>query len=290
MISVVIPVYNNELTIVELLVQVFKQLKSNCEKFEVICVDDASTDNSLLLLKNLALEYSNLKIISLQKNSGQHPAIFRGLQKAKGEWIVIMDADGQDNPATLPLFIQHTSTEVDAVFALREKRNSSLVQRLTSFLFYKLWQLLGNERANYKASNFGIYRRNLIEAVIQSGFPPFSLQLIAIKLKAPRTYVIGQHNASKSSSYNLFSRWRLSSKILFLYSFKSLRRLLFAGIIFILIANSILVRYLLNGRHTLKWPWLDTVLISTFMCFGAILLFIFFSAYSNKKSNLKINH
>lgn len=288
MISVIIPVYNNEETIEELLINLVKQLSTFEDNYEIICVDDASVDSSLKLLNQLRKSYSHLKVISLPRNTGQHAAIFKGMQKAIGEWIIMMDADGQDDPKALAKLLEHRSDAYDAVFAKREKRKSSLMQKISSNLFYLLWQLLGNPNASAKVSNFGVYRRSLVDAVLQTGFPPFSMQLIALKLKAPLFYLPVIHIEAQKSSYNFASRWKLATQILYLYSFHSLKRILFAGIILILIANSILVRFLLNGKHSLKWPLIDTLLMSIFISLGGLLLFLFFNTYRIKKDRLRV--
>jgi hypothetical protein len=175
------------------------------------------------------------------------------------------------------------------VFAERKNRKSTFLDKISNLLFYFLWQLLGQKRANPKASNFGIYAKSLIDAILAAKFPPYSMQLIALKLNAPMALVKGEHKASPHSSYSFKKRWQLARSAYFLYAYKSLKRFLFIGVVFILLANSILVRYLLKGHTNLKYPFLDAVLISVFMLKGAFFLFLFSSVYNIKKDNLKID-
>ncbi len=289
MISVVLPVYNNASQLRELITELKTVLLEIATPYEIILVDDASTDHSLEICKQLHKEFNTVKVIALPQNNGQHKAIYKGLQKAKGEWIVIIDADGQDDPHTLKALYESSQNGYDAVLVERKSRKSALLDKITNRLFYFLWQLLGQKRANPKTSNFGIYAKSLIEAILSAKFPPYSMQLIALKLNAPITFIKGEHRASPHSSYSFKKRWQLARSAYFLYAYKSLKRFLLLGVVFILLANSILVRYLLKGHANLKYPFLDAVLISLFMLIGAMFLFLFFSVYNIKKDNLKID-
>lgn len=289
MISVVIPVYNNAAQLRKLITELNLVLSDLNTAFEIILVDDASIDSSLEVCKQLAREYKLIKTIALPHNLGQHKAIFKGLQKTKGDWIVIMDADGQDSPTCIRELFLTATKGTDAVLVIRKKRKAKILDKLSSFLFYFLWQLLGQKKANPLVSNFGIYSKSLIDAVLSTNFPPFSMQLIALKLNAPLKFIQAEQTQFSPSSYNLKKRWKLGINMLFLYAYKSLKRLLLIGVVFILLANSILVRDLMKGVDQLIWPLLDIVLISIFMLIGAMFLFIFFTSYRIKKYQLKVN-
>ncbi len=289
MISVVIPVFNNAAQLPKLIPELHMVFSELNIPFEVILVDDASKDTSLDVCKQLARELKFVKSIALSHNVGQHKAIFKGLQKTKGDKVLIMDADGQDSPAVIHELYQNAINDIDAVLVVRQNRKSKLADRISSFLFYFVWSLLGQKKAKAHASNFGLYSKSLIDAILSTNLPPYSMQLIALKLNAPLKYINAEHRESATSAYNLKKRWELAVKIFYLYAYKSLRRLLLIGIVFILVANSILVRFLLKGYANLKWPMVDAFLISIFMLLGAMFLFLFFSCYRVKKHNLQID-
>ena len=98
MISIVSPVYRAEKILPILVSEIEKVMAKIGESYEIILVDDRSPDNSWEVMQNLAAENQNLKIFRLSRNFGQHPTIMAGLSKAKGDWIVVMDCDMQDQP------------------------------------------------------------------------------------------------------------------------------------------------------------------------------------------------
>src|SRR6476660_8146673 len=100
MISVVVPVYNNGATVDELARRVGAALRP--EPYELIFIDDGSSDDSLGRLKQIAAASPEVKLISLARNFGQHPAISAGFEHARGDAVVLMDADLQDRPADIP--------------------------------------------------------------------------------------------------------------------------------------------------------------------------------------------
>jgi glycosyltransferase involved in cell wall biosynthesis len=289
MISVVIPIQNNSSQLRELISKLKECLLEINIPYEIILVDDASSDNSLGLCKQLQKENNAIKVIALPQINGQHKAIYKGLQKAKGGWVVIMHADGQDDPSLLKKLYESAQNGYHAVLVKKSNARLPLFHRLTRFLFYFVWQILGQKKASAKLTNYGMYNKSLIDAVLSTKFPPFSMQLIALKLNAPTNYITSDTNLKPlNSSISLGNQWKLGMNMLYLYAYKSLRRLLFIGIVFVFLANSILVRYLLKGHSALKWPFLDTLLISFFMLIGAFFLLIFFSSYNIKKRNIYV--
>ena len=175
MISVVIPVFNNESSLQIVVDEIVTALKLYSNNSEIILVDDASHDNSLSLAKSLQKTYPAVKCIALPQNKGQHYAIYKGLKKAKGDWVIVMDADGQDNPSLIPTLVAETQNSLDAILIARQNRKSSVLDLLTNAIFYWLWQMLGNKKANANVSNFGIYKRSIVDAILATKFPPFSL-------------------------------------------------------------------------------------------------------------------
>ena len=97
-ISIISPVYRAERILDKLVCQLSDSLHEMGVTFEIILVDDRSPDNSWEVMKQLSTKFPELKSIRLSRNFGQHPAIMAGLSLAKGEWIVVMDCDLQDQP------------------------------------------------------------------------------------------------------------------------------------------------------------------------------------------------
>jgi len=130
-ISVVIPVYNEEENLEPLAEELFPVLTEIGSAFEVICVDDASTDGSLAVLQKLLAKYSELKIVRHRLNCGESAAEASGFANARGDWIVTMDADQQNDPADIPALLA-AAVKADAVCGVRQKREDDWIKRISS--------------------------------------------------------------------------------------------------------------------------------------------------------------
>ena len=130
-ISVVIPVYNEEENLEPLLEELFPVLAEIGSAFEVICVDDASTDGSLAVLQKLLARYSELKIVRHRLNCGESAAEASGFANARGDWIVTIDADQQNDPADIPALLA-AAVKADAVCGVRQKREDDWIKRISS--------------------------------------------------------------------------------------------------------------------------------------------------------------
>src|SRR5690348_7987910 len=104
-ISVIIPVYNEELCLEELCERLYKVLKSMKGSFEVLFVDDGSNDGSYDLLTSLSKKYRPMKVIHFSRNYGQHPAVTAGMSESRGKVIVTLDADLQNPPEEIPKLV-----------------------------------------------------------------------------------------------------------------------------------------------------------------------------------------
>ena len=129
--SVVIPIYNEEENIGPLLEELFPVLKNTGSKFEVLCVDDASTDTSLSVLKAEQKKYPELRIIRHTINSGESAAGATGFSNARGGVIITIDGDQQNDPADIPALL-NALKGADAVCGVRRKREDDWVKRVSS--------------------------------------------------------------------------------------------------------------------------------------------------------------
>lgn len=126
-ISIILPVYNEERSVEELA----QKIKQACAQFpcDVIFVNDGSTDGTLSKLLALAKIDSNVRVVNLKRNFGQTAALSAGFDHAKGDVIVTMDADGQNDPADIPVLIGKLNEGYDVVSGWRKDRKDALVTR-----------------------------------------------------------------------------------------------------------------------------------------------------------------
>jgi len=180
-ISVVIPVYNEEENLEPLLAELYPVLNQIGSAFEVICVDDASTDNSFAVLQKLTEKYAQLRIIQHRMNCGESAAEAAGFAKARGEWIVTMDADQQNDPADIPTLLQ-ASGNVDAVCGIRRKREDDWIKRISSRIAngFRNWAT-GDVIADAGCTFRAIRRDALVEVPIFNGMHRFLPTLLRLQ-------------------------------------------------------------------------------------------------------------
>ncbi len=168
MISVVIPLLNEEQLVEQLLTEVRDALEKTGEEFEVICVDDGSTDSTLQKLLQFREKNPRLKIISLSRNFGLQSALTAGIDFATGEYVVIMDGDFQDPPDLVPvLYDKIKATGADIVSAVRESRNEKITKRVYINIFHRIFDRLTGGQQVAQTGNFCIINKKAHRAMLQ---------------------------------------------------------------------------------------------------------------------------
>ncbi len=137
-ISVVIPVFNEEEVFPELYKRVEATLVSMHCSYEIIFVDDGSSDKTRALIEASAKRNQNIKSLFFSRNFGHQPAVFAGLSKASGEVVVVMDGDLQDPPECIPVFYKKHKEGFDVVYAVRTKRKEGILLRFAYSLYYRI--------------------------------------------------------------------------------------------------------------------------------------------------------
>jgi len=160
-ISVVSPVYQAEKIVAELVRQLHDNLSNLTDSYEIILVNDASTDNSWPVVVGECTKDSRVKGINLSRNFGQHYAITAGLHYAKGDWVVVMDCDLQDRPDEIPNLYRKAQEGWDIVYARRTARQDKFTKRIFSKLFYALFEYLSGIKL-HNNGNFGIYTSKVV--------------------------------------------------------------------------------------------------------------------------------
>ncbi len=164
-ISVVIPVFNSENNLQLLLRELRKTLEGY--SFEIIMVNDKSSDESWQMIAQLSKECPQLTGINLRKNSGQNNAIMCGLKYASGNYIVIMDDDLQHSPSDIPKLYAEIIKGYDVVFANYKKKNQALWKNAGSWLNGKTAEMLINKPKNIYLSPFKILTKDVRKEVVK---------------------------------------------------------------------------------------------------------------------------
>ena len=135
MISVVVPLLNEEQSLSALYHEIARALEPLDDEFEVVFVDDGSTDGSLEVLSRLHDELPNVVVVHLRRNFGKAAALQAGFLEAKGEFIVTIDADLQDDPAEIPNMLAKLDEGFDLVSGWKTRRNDPFARTLFSRIF-----------------------------------------------------------------------------------------------------------------------------------------------------------
>ncbi|MBY0539775.1 glycosyltransferase family 2 protein [Patescibacteria group bacterium] len=248
-ISVVIPVYGSDDVLPELHRRVALILKKITPAFEIIFVNDASPDNAWQVIKKLAGQDKCVRGINLSRNFGQYPAITAGLAKSKGEWVVVMDCDLQDQPEEIEKMYQKAQEGFFVVVGSRQKRHDSFIRSFVSRVFYATLSYLTGRHQDRTEANFGIYHRKVIDAILAlpEHMRYFSVMRRWVGFKTASVPV--EHGARKGgkSGYSLRKLLSLAADIILAYSDKPLRLIIKFGLVVTFLAVVYLTFVLLQG-------------------------------------------
>ncbi len=164
--SIVVPFHNEETNITELYDRLKAVMESVGDTFELVFVDDGSTDRTFELLGEIAAVDSRVTVIKLRRNFGQTSALAAGFDHARGEYVIAMDGDLQHDPADIPLFIDKLSEGYDIVSGWRKVRVDNFwLRRFPSRIANWLMAKLSDVDIHDFGTTFKAYRRELLEHV-----------------------------------------------------------------------------------------------------------------------------
>src|SRR6201987_2826673 len=165
LLSVVAPVYNEEATIEEFYARVCAALDGL--RFEIVLVDDGSTDASDSELHKLASNDPRVRVVQLSRNFGHQTALTAGLDHARGDAVVMLDADLQDPPELIPQMLDHWQAGCDVVYAVREQRDGeSRFKLATARWFYALFDRLAQVDLEHNSGDFRMLDRRALDALL----------------------------------------------------------------------------------------------------------------------------
>jgi len=168
MLSVVIPLYNEASLVDRLIDELGMQLVAIGEPFELVCVNDGSTDDTVKRLLDLRKTRENIRVVSLSRNFGLQAAITAGLDYAKGDCVVIMDGDLQDPPELIPVMLaKMKESGAEIVSAVRNTRNEKFSKRFYISVFHKIFSNISEGEQVEQTGNFSLLSRKAVDAVLQ---------------------------------------------------------------------------------------------------------------------------
>lgn len=273
-ISVVIPVYEAEKSLVEL----YSLLRASLEKisgdFEILLIEDCGGDKSWTVIEELAKADPRVRGIQFSRNFGQHYGITAGLDYCQGDWVVVMDCDLQDRPEEIPRLYNKAQEGYDIVLAGRGARNDPVLKRVTSRLFYKLFSYLADIDYDGDSGNFRIMSRKVVLNFrrMRERLRFFGGLVHWMGFRTASINVSHSARFEGESTYTFLKLWKLATETIIAYSDKPLRLAITLGFIMasfsFFYGTYILARALLLGAMIPGW---SSLIVSLYFIGGIII-------------------
>jgi undecaprenyl-phosphate 4-deoxy-4-formamido-L-arabinose transferase len=231
-VSIVIPVYNEEANLELLYKRLEPVLEDLGRSYEVLFIDDGSRDRSLGILCRLQEKYEAVRVIQLNRNYGQHAAVFAGLDHARGDVIVTLDADLQNPPEEIPGLLDKIAEGHDVVGGWRENRQDHAFRRLFSWVANKVTsKVVGVEMRDYGCM-LRAYRREVVEVLRGCSEVSSFIPALANTFAGSPTEIPVGHDRRKNgrSKYNPFRLIRLNFDLVTGFSLLPIQVVSLAGI------------------------------------------------------------
>ncbi|KOY72045.1 glycosyltransferase family 2 protein [Apilactobacillus kunkeei] len=180
-ISIVLPVYNEEAGIKNTIEVLENFVECQIETYEIIFVDDGSVDSSVDIIRHAQSQYENIRLVEFSRNFGHQLAITAGIRYAKGDAVVVMDADLQDPPSVIPNMIEKWQEGFDVVYGKRLIREGeSFFKRFSAKAFYRVMRKIANVDIPLDTGDFRLMDRKVVDALSKLNEPePFVRGLVS---------------------------------------------------------------------------------------------------------------
>jgi dolichol-phosphate mannosyltransferase len=227
--SVVIPVFNCAGALPELHARLTASLREVTAEYEIVLVDDRSTDGAWDLLRELAAQDTRLRIVRLSRNFGQHAAITAGLARATGSWTVVMDCDLQEPPEEIPRLYAKAQEGYEIVRAVREGRRHTAFRRVSATIYRRM---LSEREGEIEFSTLSIISRKVVDTFLLLRDRDREYQLVLDWLgfsQAAITFAHAERAGDSPSSYGLRELVKVALDGMFFRTTVLLRWIVFAG-------------------------------------------------------------
>ncbi|HEV7707826.1 MAG TPA: glycosyltransferase family 2 protein [Asanoa sp.] len=259
--SVVVPMYNEEGVLPLLAERLRVVLDGLAEPYEVVAVDDGSTDATAAGLSGLSARWPQLRVIRLRRNSGHQAALSAGLMRARGRYVVSIDADLQDPPETIVEMLALARSEnLDIVYGVRADRSSDTpFKRLTAGAYYRMMRRLVGKQVPAQAGDFRLLSRVAVEALRDLPERSPVLRLVVPWLGFPSGEVrfLRAERAAGRTKYPLSRMLALAADSVTSFSAAPLRVATWLGLVGVAVCGLLVIAVLAafaSGRTVSGWP------------------------------------
>ena len=266
--SVVIPVFEESDGIAQFHARLTPVMTALAESWEAIYVNDGSRDDSLRVLERLRQTDRRIALINLSRNFGKEIATTAGLDYARGEAIIIIDADLQDPPEVIPALVEGWRRGADVVYAQRRIRDGETwLKKLSARLFYRLMQGLGEVEMPRNAGDFRLLSRRAVDALRQLRERHRFMKGLFAWIGLPSTAVQYDRapRARGRSKWSYWRLWNLALEGITSYTIMPLKVATYLGLAVALLAamygGFIILHTLLYGNRVPGYPSLMAVIL-----------------------------
>lgn len=274
--SIVSTIYQSKNTIKEFINKTTKCAYQNLgEKFEIILVNDGSTDCSLNIAIEESKKFKNIKIIDLSRNFGHHKALMTGLSYSKGELVFLIDSDLEEDPSLLGVFLNYLKyNKADVIYGVQKNRKGKLFEKISGEIYYRFFNFISNINFPRNVLTARLMTRRYVDSLLL--FKESELYLIGIwRITGFRQIplrVIKKYK--KSSTYTIRKKLSLVINNITSFTYRPLKLIFYFGIFIVISSLSlgtiIILRYFLLGNTIVGW----TSLILSIWLFGGIIISI----------------
>jgi undecaprenyl-phosphate 4-deoxy-4-formamido-L-arabinose transferase len=271
-ISLVVPVFNEEDNLPELLQRTARVGSGFGHEYELILVNDGSRDRSLELMRQAAAADPHLVVIDFNRNYGQHAAVFAGFEAARGEIIVTLDADLQNPPEEIPKLVAKMEEGYDVVGSVRVNRRDTIFRRLASRLVNKVTSTVTGVQLHDYGCMLRAYRRVVVRTISASKEVSTFIPVLADMFAGRVTEVPVAHaeRTRGKSKYSVLKLIRLQFDLLTSFTVLPLRVTMGLGIVMSM-ASMAAAAVLLVGRIVKGHAW---AVSGVFTVFAVLFFFI----------------
>ncbi|MBC8284575.1 MAG: glycosyltransferase family 2 protein [Nitrospinae bacterium] len=267
-ISIVIPVFNE----VSLVDELHSRLKAVCDgldqTYEIVMIDDGSSDGSYEKLKQLQDNDTRLRIVKFTRNFGQQAAVLAGFRASQGEIIVQLDSDLQNPPEEIPKLLEAMKENIDLVTTVQRKRRDSALRVLGSRFLLKMGQMLFGDQVELNLSSFRALRRSVVEKIETCKDRSRYMAVLMSWMGLPTAEIEVEHHERKkgNTKYSLLNLLILAWDLVTGYSSFPLRMVTYMGL-FGALLGFLMMLFLLFQRIV------NGILIEGFVVLSAVFAF-----------------
>lgn len=277
MIDIIIPILNEEEALPALHQQICAVIDNLRYEFKLYYVNDGSTDGTQDILQGIKAQDSRVSVLELSRNFGHQAALTAGLDHSNGDFVITMDGDGQHPPELIPEMIRLAETGYDVVIAQRMDEESVSFKRITSNLFYRLINTIGDTNIQAGAADFRLLKKPVVEA-LRNMREYHRLLRGMVAWMGYRTIILPYDQPSRlggKTKYSLRKMMRLAAHATFSFSLIPLYLGISVGAIFLLLALAEIIYVLsfwVTGQQASLAPGWSSLMFVLLFVGGSLMI------------------